>query len=250
MINTTIKSNAYRCRFTLVELLVVIAIISILASLLMPTLRKAMDNTKTLSCGNNLKQIGFSLIRYQNDFNGYVCPTRIADPDGITTNRMWNDLLFYKDYVDTIKLYVCPISIEYDTVGWFAKNRALPAGNSSWWNCGYGANRMLGDCMSSNSDIKPYRRDAQIRKPSKFIQLGDAAGPYNDYYRPCSYMYTQATQASYAFPWHGELCNILYFDNHVKGHVGKNPYELYSEYGPLKEYNTLTNIFSDSPWRW
>ena len=58
--------------FTLVELLVVIAIIGILAELLLPSLRKALDSSRTALCINNLKQIGISVASYAGSNNDFL----------------------------------------------------------------------------------------------------------------------------------------------------------------------------------
>ena len=60
--------------FTLIELLVVVAIIGILASMLLPSLGRAREKTKTAVCISNLKQIGIAVFTYSTSFDGAITP--------------------------------------------------------------------------------------------------------------------------------------------------------------------------------
>lgn len=85
---STRDAQAYGARhhaFTLIELLVVIAIISILASLLMPSISRSMEMARSVACANNMRQIGQLAIMYGNDYKGRF-------PGAATSTRGFPDI--------------------------------------------------------------------------------------------------------------------------------------------------------------
>ncbi len=90
--------------FTLIELLVVIAIIAVLAGLLLPALARAKESARTVSCINNIREIGLASATYSLDQNGHLPWFRnwlYTKSGDLTTGRLY-------PYLISKPVYLCP----------------------------------------------------------------------------------------------------------------------------------------------
>jgi prepilin-type N-terminal cleavage/methylation domain-containing protein len=191
--------------FTLIELLITIAIISILASLLLPALRKAKQNAQGVLCSKTLSQLSIAGLSYESDYNGFIVPN--GSCSGSWDNWNWDlasmkNLLGYNDF----SFLQCPVAISQ-----YATPFAINGVRST-----YSQNKYLGDYTNCNSHIENLAH--KIKSPSKMAFVFDGCqviASSNNYPYAYSFGYLLSLSDEKPFWCHENRGQFLFKDGHV-----------------------------------
>lgn len=197
--------------FTLTELLVVISIIAILASFLMPTLSKSMSYARSINCANNLKQQATAMFLYADDNRSILAPQIGAAP---AYTPYWNKRLVDGGYINQ-RVFYCP---------------DMPASTFSWYTAPhYGVNANL---YTGVGGVQVVRNLASASKPSSKLFIMDSYQSNSDntsnlargYFRVIFMTISAPTNVNFGRPAgrHNLVCNVVWLDGHLKGHVVMN----------------------------
>jgi prepilin-type N-terminal cleavage/methylation domain-containing protein/prepilin-type processing-associated H-X9-DG protein len=264
-----------KCGFTLIELLVVIAIISLLVSILIPSLQKARMLARQVVCLTRLKAIGSAYYLYKNDFddvgpigftygdghnrgdwsnyppggnpyNGYFGwykgkTTHISDaPYNDTPCWALGEYLGITDDRKTIVATCCP-----NWYDWFIAtaadggllNTTAPTSYAVNWYLGYDTH--LGDHLLKSPASTPMLMDGM----GENFNSGDGSiKPYYMVFPRASYQSTFSGEefTSMSETTHDYSANYLLFDGHAENQPAtKDPDD------SLSHFNQIWNWYCD-----
>lgn len=203
-------------RFTLIELLIVIAIIAILASMLLPALRKARESAKRINCSGNLKQIAMGVGMYTNVYNGFLPSYDFqAGPLRLWFSSVGNVI------DDTISDYVKFANMKPE----YFHCPSAPDADWGYNALSYGYNPHLGYFRAGGPGDK-YKIN-QVQRPSEIIMNadGDGDGRYDSYVDISYYIVGDR---------HDEGACLAYVDGHCQW---KKRYDV-TRYGALPQDNS------------
>lgn len=201
-------------KFTLTELLLVITIISVLTSMLLPSLKKVRDKAWQTQCLNELKQIHFSSMNYAEDYSGYLIPCLGAGFMGRTSTTYWQQIFVYLGYIKPpadfvgsdgslaakgpAGIYACPSES--------LKNLEGKTEWQTWRGTHYGVNKYLNWTDVNLDDDKVWFKFLELPKPSRIAYWGDKAAG-----NTTSMSYTEDSIGKFR---HNDGMNVYFADGH------------------------------------
>ena len=230
-----------RCAFTLIELLVVIAIISLLVSILIPSLSRARAAAKTAVCASNMRGLMQALYLYAGDHKDELVGVGLAHGGGGSNEQAtWLNTLKH-DYGENSLIVRCP---QDESEHWVVpiqppslSDPTAPSDSAPIHRrTSYGSNYYIAGTVGGRG---PYRLMGMIKRPGTTIFSVELieVGPFavSDHVHPETWWSNPRVLASHemALNRHLKKANYSFFDGHVATHVFEETFAIDNQHSSL-----------------
>jgi prepilin-type N-terminal cleavage/methylation domain-containing protein/prepilin-type processing-associated H-X9-DG protein len=265
-----------RAAFTLIELLIVIAIISLLLTLLMPSLNQAKELAQSAACSSNLRNLAIPEHIYASEYQD-VLPSSMGDWEiwtdldddslrwGVYTGyyggwyrpcNVWTDILYFAGMIDSRDLAQCPAKSWTDSELAVQKGEPANADHPRLTGRGpqsYGMNAYMDEVtwtgVNDDLDNRPWYEDgaefrpvSRVENPQKKVLLCESpeANPTVKVYRSFPHYHPDAIRHL------SDSASYGFLDGHVESLSIESMFGL--PYEPGDNFHDL--IFNGDHSRW
>lgn len=206
--------------FTLIELLVVIAIISLLVSILLPSLVKAKKLAKITMCSANLKYLGISLVLYADENNqsfpntgkfGTWWYSADGEYGGFRSNAGSFVRLIYPNYVTSRTVLYCPLDPVRSAERYWVSDDQPNYGPSLEYN---GISYAYSACYGTDGDLGHMALATRCRTLSD--PVGALMSDQEGWSESLPWYWPHDAEISYGYITSVSSVNILFSDGHVE----------------------------------
>ena len=216
----------------MIELLVVVAVIALLAALLLPGLQRAKEQSKRVTCMQNLHQVGVALLMFGDDNDGWINGLNAPlDTNGAATVGVayWPDVLTNK-YLG-----------KNGVILGFNRDGGCPSKNGLTY--AYGANSLM-----VGLGYYPMHSLREVKNAGRIFLVADCYYPWPNYGTHFEYTLDTFVAGGWDFKGRhgGEGLNFLFVDGH--GEFLKNVSGAYVSFGPAWWNNPWWSIPGATQW--